>query len=127
MSRARDLEKLAAKVADRGIATDGTAAAGRHIVLCAGEKCCDGKDGERTWKHLKKRAGELAKSGAPALLRSRATCLQFCVAGPLAVVYPDGVWYHSVTEDVLDRIIDEHVIGGKVVRSHCFAHDPLTG
>lgn len=127
MSRARELEKLASKAADRGLSTDGNPGAGRHIVLCTGDKCCEGNEGERAWKQLKQRASELKESGASRLLRSRTSCLQMCAAGPIAVVYPDGTWYHSVSADVLVRIIDEHAIFGKVVRSHCFAHDPLVG
>ena len=127
MSHAHEIEKLLAKTAERGIATDGEPAVDRHIVFCGGEKCCEGKDGDRAWKRLKERTAELRAAGTPRVLRTRALCLQLCKAGPIAVVYPDGTWYHSVDEDIVDRIIDEHVLGGRVVRSHCFAHDPLAG
>lgn len=87
----------------------------RHIFLCAESNkgsCCARAVGTPAWKYLKKRIAEL---GLEDVARTKADCLRVCAAGPVAVVWPEGVWYHSCTEPVLERIIQEHLIGGQPV------------
>jgi (2Fe-2S) ferredoxin len=100
----------------------------RHIFLCADQsepKCAPREATLAAWDFLKKRLQELKLAGPqPLVYRSKVNCLRVCARGPIAVVYPDGVWYHSCAPDVLEQIIQQHLIGGQVVEAYAFARNP---
>jgi (2Fe-2S) ferredoxin len=105
----------------------------RHIFLCADQtvpKCCDKQASLEAWDYLKKRLKQIGLDQPTidrpsCIFRTKANCLRVCLKGPILVVYPDGVWYHSAMPDVIEQIIQQHLLGNQIVQEYAFLVHPL--
>jgi len=105
----------------------------RHIFLCADQtkpKCCDKEIGLLAWEYLKSRLQELgleqpSELHSSCVFRTKANCLRVCLEGPIMLVYPEGVWYRQATPEVIEKILQQHILGNQILQEYAFFVHPL--
>ena len=116
------VENSLKKIAD----TKGLSSATRHLFICIGPKCCSNEVGLEVWTHVKDRTKELNLT-TNSVMRSKVGCLRVCAKGPVAVIYPEGIWYHSVDKKFADKLIEEFLVKGNEVEENQFLRNDLKG
>jgi (2Fe-2S) ferredoxin len=105
----------------KGFAKAGAETATHHLFLCLGPDCCAPANGDAAWNHLKQRVSRLELS----VMRTKAGCFRICAQGPWLLVYPEGTWYGQITPEKIDRILEEHIHGGKPIHEWITLTHPL--
>jgi (2Fe-2S) ferredoxin len=98
----------------------------RHVLLCTGPTCCTEKDGLEAWDELKKQIKKHGlDSGENACYRTKVGCLRLCESGPIATVYPEGIWYAGMSKQNICAFVESHLVNGTPLEDLVIAQNQL--